>query len=160
MLALALDRQGAWRKLWTGQRWVARGRLRRTSTRSHDGGGFAPLALAGYGEFEEADRLSMEAVQLLEPSDYVNERAEIMFERGEILTLAGRSDEAAKAMNEAPTRFPFRSNPVSASNGKGISSARPVLGKRWRSSPRLELSQLRRDARPSPRQAWLRVREK
>jgi len=118
MLALALDRQGAWRKLWTGQRWVARGRLRRTSTRSHDGGGFAPLALAGYGEFEEADRLSMEAVQLLEPSDYVNERAEIMFERGEILTLAGRSDEAAKAMNEALTGFERKGNLVGATRAR------------------------------------------
>ncbi len=60
----------------------------------------------------------MEAVQLLEPSDYVNERAEIMFERGEILTLAGRSDEAAKAMNEALTGFERKGNLVGATRAR------------------------------------------
>jgi class 3 adenylate cyclase/tetratricopeptide (TPR) repeat protein len=57
--------------------------------------------LARRGEFEEAERLAREAVEIVEPTDWYLQRAEAARAFGEVLELAGRTDEAQAAYEQA-----------------------------------------------------------
>jgi tetratricopeptide (TPR) repeat protein len=53
---------------------------------------------AARGELEEAERLAREAVGLVEPTDYLEARAETLLGLGDVLERAGRVAEAAEAV--------------------------------------------------------------
>jgi class 3 adenylate cyclase/tetratricopeptide (TPR) repeat protein len=57
--------------------------------------------LAHRGQFAEADRLAQEAVEIVEPTDWYLQRAEAARGLGEVLELAGRTDEARAAYEQA-----------------------------------------------------------
>jgi class 3 adenylate cyclase/tetratricopeptide (TPR) repeat protein len=57
--------------------------------------------LARRGEFDEADRLGLEAVRFMEQTDSLAQHADALVSRAEVLRLAGRADEAATALEEA-----------------------------------------------------------
>jgi class 3 adenylate cyclase/tetratricopeptide (TPR) repeat protein len=57
--------------------------------------------LAQRGELEEAERLSVEAVALIDATDALFEQAITLVDRAEVLRLAGRKREAAEALDEA-----------------------------------------------------------
>ena len=53
------------------------------------------------GEFDEADRVSLEAVRFMEQTDSLAQHADALVSRAEVLRLAGRADEATTALEEA-----------------------------------------------------------
>ena len=57
--------------------------------------------LARRGEFDEADRVSLEAVRFMEQTDSLAQHADALVSRAEVLRLAGRADEATTALEEA-----------------------------------------------------------
>jgi tetratricopeptide (TPR) repeat protein len=57
--------------------------------------------LARRGESDEADRLSLEAVRFMEQTDSLALHANALVSRAEVLRLAGRTNEAASALEEA-----------------------------------------------------------
>jgi class 3 adenylate cyclase/tetratricopeptide (TPR) repeat protein len=58
-------------------------------------------ALARRDEFEEAERLALEAAAIVESTDWYLQRAEAAQALGEVLELAGRTDEARAAYERA-----------------------------------------------------------
>jgi tetratricopeptide (TPR) repeat protein len=70
--------------------------------------------LAKRGEHEEAERLAREAVAVGETTEDLNSRAESWADLGEVLTLAGRPQEAAEALEQALVRFEAKENLVMA----------------------------------------------
>lgn len=61
--------------------------------------------LAQRGEFEEAERLSLEALTMLEGTDALPEQAEGFMARAEVLRLAGRPEDAKRALEDAIRRY-------------------------------------------------------
>ena len=57
--------------------------------------------LAHRGRFAEAEELAQEAVEIVEPTDWYLQRAEAARAFGEVLELAGRTDEARAAYVQA-----------------------------------------------------------
>jgi tetratricopeptide (TPR) repeat protein len=57
--------------------------------------------LARRGELEEAERLSVEALALIDATDALFEQALTLVDRAEVLRLADRTEEAAQALDEA-----------------------------------------------------------
>jgi tetratricopeptide (TPR) repeat protein len=57
--------------------------------------------LARRAELEQAERLSTEAVRLIEQTDALPHHADVLVSRAEVLRLAGRSEEATAALQEA-----------------------------------------------------------
>jgi tetratricopeptide (TPR) repeat protein len=57
--------------------------------------------LARRGELDEADRLSLEAVRFMEQTDSLAQHANALVGRSEVLRLAGRNEEAARALEQA-----------------------------------------------------------
>jgi class 3 adenylate cyclase/tetratricopeptide (TPR) repeat protein len=70
--------------------------------------------LARRGEHGEAERLAREAVAVGETTEDLNSRAEARADLGEVLTLAGRRQEAAEALEQALARFEAKENLVMA----------------------------------------------
>jgi tetratricopeptide (TPR) repeat protein len=70
--------------------------------------------LAARGDFEEGERLAREAVELADPSDYLTLRAEKWLRLGEVLELAGKTDEAADAVRRATGLFEQKGNVIMA----------------------------------------------
>jgi class 3 adenylate cyclase len=70
--------------------------------------------LARRGRHVEAERLAREAVALGDPTDMLNTQAAAFADLGEVLALAGRSDEAAVALDEAVARYERKGNIVMA----------------------------------------------
>ena len=61
--------------------------------------------LARRGEFEEAERLAREAVEIVDSTDWHLQRGEAAQAVGEVLELAGRTDEARAAYERAVESF-------------------------------------------------------
>jgi tetratricopeptide (TPR) repeat protein len=59
------------------------------------------LALARRGQFEEAERLAREGVELVRRTDYIETIAELTGQLGEVLALAGKAPEARAVFDEA-----------------------------------------------------------
>ncbi len=74
--------------------------------------------LARRGEFEEAERLVREGVRVTEPTQYLTDRAFSLSDLAEVLRLAGRSDEAASALEGAIDLFEQKGNIVSADRAR------------------------------------------
>jgi tetratricopeptide (TPR) repeat protein len=70
--------------------------------------------LARRGEHAEAERLAREAVAMCDETDMLNAQGDVYADRGEVLVLAGKPDEAAAALEEAQRRYERKGNVVSA----------------------------------------------
>ena len=66
--------------------------------------------LARRGEFEGAERLAREVVVAADGGDHLNLRGHARIALAEVLSLAGRSDEAAAAFDEARVQFEAKRN--------------------------------------------------
>jgi DNA-binding SARP family transcriptional activator/tetratricopeptide (TPR) repeat protein len=62
------------------------------------------------GEFEEAERLVREAIELAETSDLVPAHADALADLAEVLELAGRPDDAAEAVGSAIALYERKGN--------------------------------------------------
>ena len=77
-------------------------------------------ALAGQGAVPEAERLARESVALLEPTDFLVNRAESHTSLAEVLRLAGRPKEAAAALDEALDLYQRKGDVVSAARTRAL----------------------------------------
>ena len=85
--------------------------------------------LAARGEYDEAERLAREAVEVGETTEDLNSKAETWADLGEVLTLAGRPQEAAEALEHALTRFEAKENLVRAGRmRKRLAALRAEVG--------------------------------
>ena len=71
-------------------------------------------ALAQQGALAEAERLARESVALLEPTDFLINRAESHSALAEVLRLSGRPEEAAAALEESLRLYEQKGDLVSA----------------------------------------------
>jgi ATP/maltotriose-dependent transcriptional regulator MalT len=78
--------------------------------------------LAGRGELDEADRLSAEAVELVEGTDALVEQGETFVRRGEVLATMGRVGEARAAMEEGIRRFEAKGATAAIPRVRGLLS--------------------------------------
>ena len=73
------------------------------------------------GEFEAAERLAREAVELVKPTDFVELQGDVLMDVAEVFRLASRSDDAAAAARRAQTTYEAKGMIVSATEaGKFI----------------------------------------
>ena len=70
--------------------------------------------LARRGDIAEAERLAREAVEIGTTTENPNGQADTYADLGEVLTMAGRSEEAAAAFEEALDRYERKENLVMA----------------------------------------------
>ncbi|MGZ4128441.1 MAG: ATP-binding protein [Actinomycetota bacterium] len=70
--------------------------------------------LAQRGSFEEAERLSREAVDIIARTDYLNQHGDALMALATVLTLAGREPEAVPMIEEALGLYELKGNVVSA----------------------------------------------
>jgi thioredoxin-like negative regulator of GroEL len=66
------------------------------------------------GEPAEAERLARAALAIAERTDAPNQQADVYADLAEVLSLTGRPREAAKALEEALTRYERKENLVMA----------------------------------------------
>ncbi|MBI4259756.1 MAG: tetratricopeptide repeat protein, partial [Actinobacteria bacterium] len=83
---------------------------------------------AARGSFDEAETLAREAIALADRTDYMDHRADLRADLGEVLSLAGQPDEAAAAFREALDLFEAKGNVVSAGRMRER-LARPEAGR-------------------------------
>ena len=74
------------------------------------------------GDFDQADELSQAAVHVLEGTDNLNARAECLLDRAEVLSLAGREQEAGSAVDAAVSLFELKENEVGAARARALLS--------------------------------------
>jgi len=72
------------------------------------------LVDAQRGQHAEAERLAREAVEIIDRTDGLNFQGDALCDLAEILTPAGRSDEAAAALEQALDRYERKRNVVMA----------------------------------------------
>ena len=68
---------------------------------------FSPEAVAC---FAEAETLAREAVAIYEPTDAISDQGDALCDLAEVLAAAGRSDEAADALEQALKRYERKKN--------------------------------------------------
>ncbi len=66
------------------------------------------------GRFDEAERLARESVALAESSDFLIAHADAVADLAEVLELAGRMDEAARALEDAIEQYELKGNSLAA----------------------------------------------
>ena len=71
-----------------------------------------------YVIFDEADRLSTEAVDLADRTDFVIDRGDARMARGEVLRAMGRPDTATAAFHKAFDLYSRKGNVVSAERAR------------------------------------------
>jgi len=74
--------------------------------------------LARAGNFEQAEGLIDEAVGIIDRTDDLNQQGDTRVDLSEVLALAGRRDDAARAREEAATLFERKGNIVSAARAR------------------------------------------
>jgi predicted ATPase len=74
--------------------------------------------LSSRGAHEEAEELAREAASLVEPLDFIDLKADVHDALGEVLARAGRSDEAAAALERAIALHEQKGNVVSAAHSR------------------------------------------
>jgi tetratricopeptide (TPR) repeat protein len=77
-------------------------------------------ALAQQGALAEAERLARESVALLEPTDFLVNRAESHGALADVLRLCGRPEEAAAALEEALRLYQRKGDLVSAARSRTL----------------------------------------
>jgi predicted ATPase/class 3 adenylate cyclase len=70
------------------------------------------------GDLDEAERLARESVDLYEPTDYISERGDTWMRLGEVLRMAGKTDEAAQPVRQALALYERKGNTVSAEQAR------------------------------------------
>jgi hypothetical protein len=65
-------------------------------------------------------RLASEAVKLTEPTDALNQRAKILLDFSEILTLAGRNDDSVEKAQRALRLYELKGNIIGARNARAV----------------------------------------
>ena len=83
--------------------------------------------LARRGARDEAESLARETVDLLADTDLLNGRAETLLALAEVLTLAGKPDEASRAFEDALDLFDRKQNEAGAEAAR--TRARAILGR-------------------------------
>jgi class 3 adenylate cyclase/tetratricopeptide (TPR) repeat protein len=68
------------------------------------------MVAARRGSFEDAERLSREAIAMIDQGDFINDQADARMALAEVLQLAGRVPEAAEAVHQALDRFRAKGN--------------------------------------------------
>jgi class 3 adenylate cyclase/tetratricopeptide (TPR) repeat protein len=76
--------------------------------------GVRAKVLARLGRLRDAEALAREAVALGEKTDFLNNLGDVHVDLAEVLRLAGRSEEAEAALEEAMRRYEQKGNLVSA----------------------------------------------
>jgi DNA-binding SARP family transcriptional activator/tetratricopeptide (TPR) repeat protein len=76
--------------------------------------------LAQRGELDEADTLARAALRRAEETDGLNRRAKVLLDLSEILRVAGRSAEAAEAVEAAVDLFERKRNIVDAKRARAL----------------------------------------
>jgi tetratricopeptide (TPR) repeat protein len=79
------------------------------------------------GHLEVAEALALDAVHLAETSDALNRQGKVQLDLGEVLTVAGRVDEARAAFDVAVKRFEEKGNTVSAAHARTLISDRALV---------------------------------
>ena len=72
------------------------------------------------GDVELGQRLSSEAIDLLQGSDYLDLRGDVLMDRAEVVRLAGRLEEAAENVSEALRLYLQKGNIVSAEHAQAV----------------------------------------
>jgi predicted ATPase/class 3 adenylate cyclase len=82
------------------------------------------------GEFDRAEELANDALQLLERTDLLATHADAFLDFAEVLTLAGRLDEARAAADEAARRYVQKGNLAALERARRIAApaADPTVG--------------------------------
>ena len=75
--------------------------------------------LAQRGDLEQAERLAREAVELSEPTDSLDMRAEALMDLGEVLSIAGKPEAARRALEQALALCEQKGNTVAAGRARG-----------------------------------------
>jgi len=79
--------------------------------------------LARQGDPQKAESLAREAVSFAAQSDFHNAHGDALMDLAEILLLAGRSNEAADALEEAIRLYEKKRNTVSAAKARTLLEA-------------------------------------
>jgi tetratricopeptide (TPR) repeat protein len=66
--------------------------------------------LARTGDFEEAERLAREATEMAAGTDHFDLRAQSLADLAEVLSLAGKPEESAAAVQEATRLYEQKGN--------------------------------------------------
>ena len=77
--------------------------------------------LARQGRFDEAQGLAREATRLVEATDFLNLHGDVLMDLAEVLRLAGRADEAARAAEGALRKYEQKDNVVMAGRAGKLS---------------------------------------
>ena len=78
------------------------------------------------GDVESALQLAREAVDVVEPTDWLNLRADTMMDLAEVLELAGKTNDAAARIEQALALYERKGNLVMAERARAR-LANPVL---------------------------------
>ncbi len=73
--------------------------------------------IASLGELDEAEELAHEALELVDRTDALNQRADVRLDLAQVLSLGGRLDQALQAAEEAVRLYQQKGNTVSARRG-------------------------------------------
>jgi tetratricopeptide (TPR) repeat protein len=75
---------------------------------------------ARHGDLEGAEALAREAVRLGEPTDLLNTRADVHFDLAEVLALAGRREQAVRAVEEAARLYERKGNLTALNRARSL----------------------------------------
>jgi ATP/maltotriose-dependent transcriptional regulator MalT len=76
--------------------------------------------LARRGELEAAERLAREALELVAGTDALNDHADTLLDLAEVLRLAGRGQQAARAVGEAIVLYERKENVAMATQARRL----------------------------------------
>ena len=76
--------------------------------------------LARRGEFEDAKRMAREAIQITKDAGELDHDGDNWFDLGEVLRLAGHTEEAAEAVRTATGFWEQKGNVVLAARGRAV----------------------------------------
>jgi ATP/maltotriose-dependent transcriptional regulator MalT len=76
--------------------------------------------LARRGELEAAERLAREALELVAGTDALNDHADTLLDLAEVLRLAGRGEQAARAVGEAIVLYERKENVAMATQARRL----------------------------------------
>ncbi len=79
--------------------------------------------LARQGAVDEAETLARAARELVERTDALNQRGNVLLALAEVLRSAGRTDEATAVVDDAIAAFTEKGNVVSAARGSELKEA-------------------------------------
>jgi class 3 adenylate cyclase/tetratricopeptide (TPR) repeat protein len=121
-LAEALYRQGRYNEAWEMTRISEEATAPEDLASQVGWRGVRAKVLARRGEFEEAERLSVEALRLIEDTDGLPQYAQTLEDRADVLRLEGRVDEARRALEEAIRRCEAKGMVAGVRNGRALLS--------------------------------------